>query len=111
MSLREENKQMSMIIPNLEELVPEDNHYRKLLKLVDFDVLTHPLKKRYSAFGRGGYPVSVGFKCLLVQAIQDLSDRQLEVHLRDSLSVKLFCGFGLTQATPDHLVIISTDAF
>jgi IS5 family transposase len=29
MSLREENRQMSMLIPNLEELVPEDHIYRK----------------------------------------------------------------------------------
>lgn len=39
---------MSMIIPNLEELVSEDNRYRQLLKLVDFRSLTHPLKSRYS---------------------------------------------------------------
>lgn len=93
---------MSMIIPNLEELVPADHHYRKLLKLVDFEELTRPLKNCYSNLGRSGYPISSGFKCLLIQATEDLSDRQLEAHLRDSLSAKLFCGFTLTQSTPDH---------
>jgi len=39
---------------------------------------------------------------LLVQVTEDLSDRQLEAHLQDSLSAKLFCGFGLTETTPDH---------
>ena len=29
---------MSMIIPNLEELVDEEHPYRKMLKLVDFEV-------------------------------------------------------------------------
>ena len=57
-----EDKQMSMIIPNLEELVPEDNFYRKLLKLMDFDKLTSPYKKLYSESGRAGYPISTGFK-------------------------------------------------
>ena len=33
---------------NLEELVPVDHHYRKLLKLVDFEELTRPLEKQYS---------------------------------------------------------------
>jgi len=93
---------MSMIIPNLEELVPEDHHYRKLLKLVDFQRLTRPLQGCYSKLGRSGYAVSSGFKCLLVQVTEDLSDRQLEAHLQDSLSAKLFCGFGLTDVTPDH---------
>ena len=34
--------------------------------------------------------------------MNDLSDRQLEAHLKDSLSAKLFCGFGLFDQTPDH---------
>ena len=38
MGLNEENRQMSMIIPNLEELVDEEHPYRKMLKLVDFEV-------------------------------------------------------------------------
>jgi IS5 family transposase len=38
---------------------------------------------------------------LLLQAIEDLSDRQLEAKLQDSLAAKLFCGFGLKEQTPD----------
>ena len=38
---------------------------------------------------------------MLIQFIEDLSDRQLEKHLKDSLSAKLFCGFKLKDETPD----------
>ena len=93
---------MSMLVPNLEELVPENNSYRKLLKLVSFEQLCRPLEALYSSAGRAGYPVSSGFRCLLVQAIEDLSDRQLEQKLKDSLAAKLFCGFTLTEHTPDY---------
>ncbi len=96
MSRRLESRQMSMSIPNLEELVDEQHPYRKLLKLIDFEDLCRSLESLYSPIGRAGYPVSSGFKCLLIQAIEDLSDRHLECStLRDSLATKLFCGFAL----------------
>ena len=60
---------MSMIIPNLEELVSENHPYRKLLTLINFEELCRPLEKLYGPIGRAGYPVSSGFKCLLIQAI------------------------------------------
>lgn len=92
---------MSMLIPNLEELVPADNFYRKLLEIVDFEELSRPFSKLYSQLGRAGYPICSGFKCLFIQFYEDLSDRELERHLKDSLSAKLFCGFELTEKTPD----------
>ena len=33
---------------------------------------------------------------------EDHEYRQLELALKDSLAAKLFCGFGLTEPTPDH---------
>ena len=102
MSLKEENKQMSFYVPNLEELVPAEHSYRRILKLVDFDKLTEGLKVTYSNNGRAGYPVTTAFKCLLVQFMKDLSDRELEDYLRENLSGKLFCGFELMDKTPDH---------
>ena len=38
---------------------------------------------------------------LLLQYIEDLSDRQLERCLRENLAAKLFCGFELLDQTPD----------
>ena len=93
---------MSMLIPNLEELVATDHKYRKILKLVDFEKLTSKFKSAYSNVGRGGYPISSGFKALLLQFMEDKSDRQMEEFLKYDLSAKLFCGFGLKDETPVH---------
>lgn len=93
---------MSFYVPNLEELVPSEHKYRKILVLVDFEKLTEGLKLTYSPLGKAGYPVTTAFKCLLLQFMNDLSDRQLEEFLRYDLSAKLFCGFELRDPTPDH---------
>jgi len=66
MSLKEENKQMSFYVPNLEEPVPEEHKYRRILKIVDFDQLTSGLKVTYSETGRAGYPATTAFKGLLL---------------------------------------------
>lgn len=93
---------MSFYIPNMEELVPVEHKYRRILSLVNFEKLTEGLKVSYSPLGKAGYPVTTAFKCLLLQFMNDLSDRQLEGYLRENLAGKLFCGFGLLDETPDH---------
>jgi IS5 family transposase len=93
---------MSFYVPNLEELVPADHKYRRILNIVDFDKLTEGLRVTYSSQGRAGYPVTTAFKCLLLQFMNDLSDRELEDYFKDSLAGKLFCGFELLDKTPDH---------
>lgn len=93
---------MSFYVPSLEELVPSEHRYRKILNLVDFDKLTQGLKSSYSSQGRAGYPVTTAFKCLLLQFMNDLSDRELEAYLAENNAGKLFCGFELLDQTPDH---------
>jgi IS5 family transposase len=36
--------------------------------------------------------------------LEDLSDRELERYLSENVAAKWFCGFGLSDATPDHTV-------
>ena len=93
---------MSMLVPNLEELVPIEHRYRRILQLVDFEQVTSRFKSSYSNVGRAGYPISSGFKSLLLQFMEDKSDRQMEEFLKFDLTAKLFCGFGLKDKTPDH---------
>lgn len=93
---------MSMIIPNVDELVSTEHRYRAILKLFDWTKLTEPLRSCYSRQGRPGYAVEQGFRCLFLQFLEDKSDRQMEEFLRDSLAAKYFCNFGLTELTPDH---------
>ena len=93
---------MSMIIPNVEELVAPNHRYHVILKVFDWSELTKPLRGLYSQVGRRGYAVEQGFKCLFLQFLEDKSDREMEVYLQDSLAAKYFCSFGLCEATPDH---------
>ncbi|MFN8769800.1 MAG: transposase [Neisseriaceae bacterium] len=44
------------------------------------------------------------FKCLLLQFMENLSDRDLGIYLSDSNAAKWFCGFDLTEATPEYSV-------
>lgn len=93
---------MSLMTPSPEEFVGEDHPYRSYLNLVDFEKLVSPVEREFSKLGRGGYPISSGFKCLVLQFLHDLSDRETEEHIRDSLAARYFCGFTLEEATPDH---------
>lgn len=92
---------MKVFIPSLEEFVRKDHPYRQILELVDFKELTRELEDCYSDMGRGGYPVEAGFKCLLLQYAEDLSDRELERFLEENNAGKFFCGFRLDDKTPD----------
>jgi transposase len=94
-------RQMSLIVPTIDELVASDHPYRQLLKLLDFGELTRGLKDLYSELGRGGYPIEQGFRCLLLQYVEDLSDREMERCLQENLAAKLFCGFELLDQTPE----------
>ena len=93
---------MSFFEPDLGELVPAESIYKKLHGLLDFEELAKPLEKLYSKVGRKGYPPACGLKCLIVQHLEDLSDRQLEAHLQMHIGAKFFCGFQLSDKTPDH---------
>ena len=54
--------------------------------------------------GRFGFGSERLFFGLLLQFMEDLSDRELERSCQENTGVKWFCGFGLTENTPDHSV-------
>ena len=39
---------------------------------------------------------------LVLQFLEDISDRKMERFMRENLAAKWFCGFGLSDRTPDH---------
>jgi IS5 family transposase len=64
---------------------------------------TEPLESLYKKdFGRPGYNIESGFAALILQWMEDLSDRELERFLQENNAGKYFCGFKLTEKTPDH---------
>ena len=90
-------------IVSLDELVKQDHPYRKLLSLVDFRGLSKTLKeiKRNQETGRKGYSVEQCLKMLVLQFMEDLSDREMERYVIENNAAKLFCDFSLTSKTPD----------
>jgi len=42
------------------------------------------------------------FKSILLQDLEDLSDRELERFFQENLATKWLCGFSINKKTPDH---------
>jgi len=101
-----ESKTIKMITTTEEELIEKmvnSNHsFRKLNDLIDFEILISPYRELYSPIGAEGVDIIKGFKALLIQFWENYSDREMERVLQENVAVKWFCGFGLTEATPDH---------
>ena len=97
---------MTFLESNIDELVSAKHPYRKILALINFKELTRELQTCYSKIGRGGYPVESGFKALLLQYMEDLSNREAQRFLEENLAGKLFCGFGLKDQTPEHTYFV-----
>lgn len=96
------SKQTTLV--SLEELVSQNHQYRKFKELFNFEFIEAELKTVESPANYKGYGTSRLFKCLLLQFMEDLSDRELERYMGDSTAAKWFCDFSLTESTPDHTV-------
>lgn len=86
----------------MEKLVKSDHAFRKLNSVIDFETLVSPYRELYSSIGVEGIDVIKGFKALLVQFWENYSDREMEKAIEENVAIKWFCGFGLTEKTPDH---------
>lgn len=89
---------------SLDELVSTDHMYRKFKKLWDFKAVEKLILEAKKANPYEGYGVFRLFLCLLLQFMEDLSDRELERFMRENNAAKWFCEFDLTEKTPDHTV-------
>ena len=96
-----ESSQVAFSILTLDKLVTRDHVYRKIIKLLDFKALCRDFHDAYSPMGTYGYAVEKGVKALILQFMEDYSDRQMERALAENLAVKWFCGFELNEKTPD----------
>jgi len=89
---------------SLDQLVSKNHDYRKFKAIFDFEMVEEELGKIESRNNYKGYGVFQLFKCLLLQFMEDISDRELERYLGDSNAAKWFCDFDLTERTPDYSV-------
>lgn len=86
----------------LESSVRPDHPFRTMNQLVSFDRFARKFRTLYAKLGTKGLPVEQAFRLLIVQWLEDYSDRQMERAVQENLAVKWFCGFELTDETPDH---------
>ncbi len=87
---------------DLDLIVEGDHPLRRIERLISFESLAYRFKDLETTTGRAGYGLEVGLKCLFLQFYYDLSDREMEERIRDSLAIRWFLGFKVGDRTPDH---------
>jgi len=90
---------------SVEQLLPEKHTYRKLKELIDFGRITKSVKVKKADTGAIGYGKHRLIMCLLLQFMEDTSDREFERFIGENIAGKWFCGFGLMEKTPDYTTI------
>lgn len=101
--------QMSMIILDLSELIPENHLLRKINQMISIDFIYDLEAPYYPANGRPSVdPVSM-FKMLLVGYLYGVkSERRLVQEVQLNIVYRWFCGFELTDTIPDHSTFSKT---
>ena len=56
----------------------------------------------YCDRGRPELGAERAFRMLVLQFLEDISDREMERFMRENLAAKWFCGFALSDRTPDQ---------
>lgn len=94
---------------SLQELVPKNNFYRRLLSLIDFRWIYKQTASYYGSEGQESIDPVVFFKILLVGYINNIaSERRLIDFCSDSLAIRLFLGYDIDEPLPWHSTISRT---
>lgn len=94
----ENNNQIEMI--SLEQLIGAEHIYRKMYASTDIAGLCKAAKVKSYNMGADGFGAERLLKCLLLQFVEDLSDRNMERFMNENIAAKWFCGFTLSEKTP-----------
>ncbi len=86
----------------LDKAVKADHPFRTLNRSLNIDQIAKPYRKLYSKTGAKGIPVENAIRLLIIQFIEDYSDREMERAIAENMAVRWFCGYELSEATPDH---------
>lgn len=97
-------REIQLMLTNItcNSLVPVNHLFRRIDKLLDLTSCEQEFSSLYSKDGKNGLPVRQALRMMIVQFMQDYSDRQMEKALEENIAVKWFCGFELQDNTPDH---------
>jgi transposase len=88
---------------SLEELVPNDNFYRRLDRKLDLSFVRELVKDCYASSGRPSVDPVVFFRLQLVMFFENIrSERRLMEVAADRLSIRWYLGYDLHEPLPDH---------
>src|SRR5215217_4636535 len=94
MATKERNFQPLPEYISLEDLVPEDNFYRRLQQKLDLSFVRDLVENLYAASGRPSVDPEVFFRLQLVMFYEGIcSERELMRIVSDSLSVRWYVGY------------------
>jgi transposase len=94
---------------HLDELVPQDNFYRKLNAALDLRFLYKETQKYYGTEGQESLDPVVFFKICLVGYLNNInSDRKLIEYCGNCLDIRLFIRYDLDEPLPWHSTISRT---
>ena len=96
-------EQLEMV--SVEQLMPKDHTYRKLKQLLAFPSIVRSVKVHEHEVGATGFGKLRLILCLILQFMEDLSDREFERFIAENNCAKWFCGFSLMEKTPDFTTI------
>jgi IS5 family transposase len=96
-------EQMEMV--SIELLMPEGHTYRRLKELLDFTRIARSVQIKASTKGAEGFGKLRLVMCLILQFMEDISDREFERFVAENISAKWFCGFTLMEKTPDYTTV------
>lgn len=94
------SNQYSLMTLTADSLVESKHPYRKLNEVFDIGAISKRFEGLYSRTGAEGIPVERGLRALILQYMEDYSDRQMERALAENIAVKWYCGFELGEETP-----------
>ncbi len=93
----------------LEDLVPEDEFYRRVDKILDLNFVYKECEKIYGKTGNPSLDPVVFFKLVLYGHLEDINkDRELIRKASDSLAARLFLGYDIDEELPWHSTISRT---
>jgi IS5 family transposase len=96
-------EQVEMV--SVAQLVPAKHTYRKLKDLLDFDKIVKIVKVKTHEVGATGFGKERLVSCLLLQFMEDSSDREFERFIAENIAAKWFCGFSFSEKTPDFTTL------
>ena len=96
---------------SLDEMVPEDNFYRRVNENLSLGFLYKATRSYYGSCGQDSIDPVVFFKILMVGYLNNInSDRALMRFCSNCLDVRLFLGYDINESLPFHSTISRTRA-